>query len=326
MTTDTPTYEKSTGMDCRVFAEATHEMDESRWQHLRNEGIGGSDSGAILGQNPWKTPREVWQEKVDNVVTDLDSEVVYWGNRLEDIVAKEFEERNDGFKVRRRHAILQHPQLDFMLANIDRNLIGPDGEWGLLEIKTTNRNMMDKWENGIPPWVRSQVMHYLAVTGLSYAYIAVLFGGQYYRQYYVERDEELIESIINIEKRFWDRVENENPPPIDGSKAAEKWLKENFPESSGEEIQLSKEALNWIEQYNEAHEEQKDAKERKKLAKNKLREMLGDAEVGHVEDKTVKWSDYSRTYFNKSALEEEHPDIYERFTEERSYRRFSIKG
>ncbi|QTD41950.1 YqaJ viral recombinase family protein [Sporosarcina sp. Te-1] len=51
----------------------------------------------------------------------------YWGNRLE--VAEEFAKRT-GKKVRRNNHLLVHPEHDFMLANLDRVVVG---ERALLE-------------------------------------------------------------------------------------------------------------------------------------------------------------------------------------------------
>jgi len=75
-------------------------LTRDQWLSLRKIGIGGSDAGAILGVNKWKTPFQVYMDKVEQLDEDDStiSEAAYWGNELEDLVAKEFEKRT-GKKV-----------------------------------------------------------------------------------------------------------------------------------------------------------------------------------------------------------------------------------
>ena len=53
---------------------------------------------------------------------------------MEEVVAKEFYKRTD-LKVQRRNAILQHPEYPWMLANVDRLIVGDRVG---LECKTTS--------------------------------------------------------------------------------------------------------------------------------------------------------------------------------------------
>lgn len=69
-------------------------MTHNEWLEDRRKGIGGSDVGTILGLNKWKSPYQLWLEKTGQVELDeSNSEPAYWGNVLEEIVAKEFTER-----------------------------------------------------------------------------------------------------------------------------------------------------------------------------------------------------------------------------------------
>ncbi len=71
----------------------------------------------------------------------------------------------------------------------------------------------------------------MAVTGYRGAYIAVLIGGNTFRWRFVERDEELIAMLIKLESDFWQHVQNNTPPPLDGSEASTKFLADKFAES-----------------------------------------------------------------------------------------------
>ena len=89
------------------------------WLKQRQSGIGGSDIAAICGLNPFKTPLQVWQSKINPVVDEEISEPAYWGTTLENVVAQEYAKRT-GRKVQRINQVLHHPHLPYCLANIDR--------------------------------------------------------------------------------------------------------------------------------------------------------------------------------------------------------------
>ena len=75
--------------------------DKLKWLKERQKGIGGSDVGAILGINKWKSPFEVYIDKTEEITEIKEAgEAAYWGSILEDQVAKEFALRT-GKKVRK---------------------------------------------------------------------------------------------------------------------------------------------------------------------------------------------------------------------------------
>ncbi len=54
----------------------------------------------------------------------------------------------------------------------------------------------------------------MAVTGYQGAYIAVLIGGNTFKWKFVERDEELISMLVELESDFWNHVQDCIPPPL----------------------------------------------------------------------------------------------------------------
>lgn len=302
----------------------TLDMPRDQWLELRRLGIGGSDASAILGLNPWKTPMDIWLEKTGEFLDDEEpeNEKMYWGNVLEDIVAREFMVRT-GLKVRRRNAILKHPKHPFMLANVDRLIVGQKAG---LECKNIGHYSAEHWEVGVPEYYQTQVQHYMAVTGLSVWYVAVLIGGQEFRHYKITRDNSFIRELIAVESEFWNMVETRTPPPIDGTKASTDLIKKLYPKAEkGKEIELPFEAFELIQQYEQACEEEKRVQLLKDEAANKLKNMLGTAEKGNIHGRTVFWQNISSKRLNTKALQKECPDIYEKYDEASVYRRFSIK-
>ncbi|MES7190622.1 hypothetical protein U6W49_12220, partial [Cutibacterium acnes] len=168
--------------------------------------------------------------------------------------------------------------------------------------------------------------HYLAVTGLPYAYIAVLIGGNKFKYKPVERDEEIIQYLIKIESDFWQLVENKTPPAMDGTGASTELLNVLYPKSEpSSAIDLPEDALALINQYEQYAEDEKLAKERKDQAANLLKAMLGNFETGFIDDRKVSWKSVSSTRVDSKLLKEKYPEIYAQVTKTSESRRFTIK-
>lgn len=215
---------------------STRDLSREEWLRIRNRGLGSSDAAAAIGLSPYKSPLELWLEKTGRKAPeDLSrSEPVYWGTALEPILAKVYAERT-GNKVRRVNAVLQHPEHAFMLANLDR-AVGGDG---VLEIKTAGHHSAPFWEEGIPEAYQCQVLHQLAVTGKTWADVAVLIGGQDFRIYRIEREDDKVEALIEREAAFWHQVESDTAPPTDGSESSAKALGWLYPRDSGTTVDFT---------------------------------------------------------------------------------------
>lgn len=223
----------------------TKQLPREDWLAVRKQGIGSSDAAAAVGLNPYKSQLELWLEKTgrDTSLPKLDpneeESPAYWGNILEPIVATHYTKRS-GHRVRRVNAVLQHPdpKLPWMLANIDREVIGAD-DVQILECKTAGINGARLWKDGVPEYVQLQVMHQLAVTGKQAADVAVLLGGQHLEIHRIERDESMIARLIDLERLFWDYVVSDTPPPADGTDSAEAALRCLYPEDNGQTLDFS---------------------------------------------------------------------------------------
>ena len=308
----------------KVLAK-TKNMTELEWLRSRQQGIGGSDAGAILGVNRWRTPFQVYMDKTQEINEPSEqSEAAYWGTELEDLVAREFSKRA-GKKVRRRNAILQSIEYPFMTANLDREIVG---EKSLLECKTVNAFGAKEWDSEeVPASYLVQVMHYLAVTGYEKAFIAVLIGGQKFLYKEVDRDEELIEMIVNAEKDFWENsIVKKVPPPLDGSAAAEKYVKEKYKDSNPEiRVNLKSEYKNKIKNYFELKNTIKELEVQAKEIENNVKLELGEAEIGYTPDYEIDWKSITSNKFDSKKFKNDHPELFKQYLNMSSYRKFSIK-
>jgi len=303
----------------------TKEMAHEQWLAARKAGIGGSDASAIAGLNKWKSPISVYMDKVgESPEEDIQSEAAHFGNVLEEVVAQEFSSRT-GLKVRKRNAILQHPDYPWMLANVDRLIIG---EKVGLECKTASEYLKKEWEGEeIPTSYLIQCQHYMAVTGYEAWWIAVLIGGNKFIYKKIERDEEVIQYLIDIEKDFWqNHVEKLAPPMFDGSDASTNLLKQMYPEGyDGSEVDLPSEAQDHILSIQNISEQIKELETQKKERENKIKAMIGDQEKGIIGDYQATWKTVYSQRFDTKGFKSKHPELYEEFAKESVSRRFSVK-
>ena len=92
----------------------TQDLTHDQWLQVRQGGIGSSDAAAAVGLHPYKSPLQLWMEKtgrdshLPKVDPNDDHSPMYWGTLLEPIVAAHYTRRT-GYRVRRLHAVLQHP-------------------------------------------------------------------------------------------------------------------------------------------------------------------------------------------------------------------------
>ncbi len=207
---------------------STKNLPREQWLEYRKNGIGGSDAGAVCGVNPYKSPFTVYMEKTADTVQETeDNERMRQGRDLEDYCARRFSEAT-GLKVRRTNYLYRHSRHPFMLADLDRVIVGENAG---LECKTASAWSADKWKSidTIPESYLLQCQHYMAVMGFDYMYIACLILGSDFIYYKILRDETLIHSLITIEKDFWEKnVCARAIPDPDGSKAYDEALASYF--------------------------------------------------------------------------------------------------
>ena len=269
---------------------------------------------------------ELWLDKTGQLPPQEAGEAAYWGTQLEPFVRAEFTKRT-GIEVNLANYILQSEEHPFMLANLDGNCEVLDVGTCGFEAKTASAYKAGEWEDTIPDEYMIQVQHYMAVTGYAGFYIAVLIGGNTFKWKFVERDEELISMLIELETAFWNHVQDSTPPPLDGSDASAKFLAERFHDSIPKShITLPDTAADLLAQYDEACEELEVVTERKQKAENLLKEMLGDNEVGTSGGRIVTWKSVSQERLDSKTLKAEHPTLCKKYTNKTSYRRFTIKA
>jgi putative phage-type endonuclease len=273
----------------------TNDLSREDWLSVRRNGIGSSDAAAAVGLNPYKSQLALWMEKTgrDDLFAPIDvndeSTPVYWGTLLEPIVAASYVKRT-GNRVRKVNAVLQHPDHSWMLANLDREVVGVP-EVQILECKTAGVQGARLWKDGVPEYVVLQVQHQLAVTGKRAADVAVLIGGQELQIHRIKRDDLLIERLIQLEEVFWGYVQSDVAPPVDGSDSADQALRRLYPNDVGSTVDFSQD-LEMSAAFSDlvAVRQTLDTQTKlEALLKQRIQQQMGDASKAVFETGDVTW-------------------------------------
>ncbi len=272
----------------------THTLTAEEWLMWWRSGISGHEAAAVCGVDKWKTALEVYLDKMNSSPEGKTTEAMHLGKQMKTMIAREFMSRT-GKRVVRCNAIYQHREHPFMIATIDRWLVGTNE--GLL-CKSVGEYRKDEWKDGVvPEAIHLQCQHLMAVSGASNWWVAVLIGGNKLRTVRVDRDEAAIEKLIRSEMFFWrEHVEKRIPPQPDGSDASSRLLREMYPAAvtTPKAIELPVEAMQWIEQYKTEAAVEKGAAHRRQEAENQLKNILGSSELGYVDNYRVEWKTIRR--------------------------------
>lgn len=302
----------------------TAKMSREGWLQLRKQGIGGSDAGAVCGLNPYSSKMKVFVDKTSDSTEVIDNEAIRIGNDLEQYVAERFMGAT-GLKVRRSNFMYRSKEHPFMIADVDRLVIGEDAG---LECKTASAYSADKWADGkIPLHYMMQCYHYMAVTGKRTWYIACVILGRGFTYSRLTWDDTLIQQLIEIEKEFWEgHVVPGIMPAPDGSDDCDNILNRYFGDTkkSGvvelvgfdEKLERRAEILAEIERL---QNEQKRIDQEIKL-------YMKENELAANDRYRVSWSSVATTRLDTKQLREEKPEIYADYAKTTSSRRFTVKA
>lgn len=178
--------------------------------------IGASEIAAVCGVHPYATPFTVWCEKRGLTEPKDQTEPMYWGNRLESEVAKEFTRRTKIKLVKGKTC--RHEKFPYFAATPDFELVGMNG---LLECKIaghfSGKNFGENGSDEVPQQYVMQCMWQIYICQKEFCYLAVLIENREYRIFRITRDDELIDSMKRIAYKFWnENVLTGDPPPFTG--------------------------------------------------------------------------------------------------------------
>lgn len=330
------------------------ELNRDAWLAQRRTGIGGSDVAAILGLSKYKSPLDVYNDKTGQTPDGEQSQAAYWGTKLEDIVAKEFQERT-GLKVQRVNKQLSREE--WMHANIDRAVVNhaisgtvriqgeaKQAETGrllttdaILECKTASSYIADQWgpsqeeeivsgkvvsDHKIPIYYETQVQWYLGVTGASVCFVAALLGGQDFRIYLVQRDNEVITALQDQCRAFWfENVMKRIPPEPHTAEEVQKL----FAKDDGEMVEATNDVAADIGELRNLTEQVKALEAEQKVVKDRICAALGERTGFLIAgEKACTFKAQKSTRFDTTRFKKEQPETYASYVKSSEIRVFRL--
>jgi putative phage-type endonuclease len=286
----------------------------------RLTGIGSSDAAPSLGLSPYKTPLELYAEKIGEGRAVLDTPEMAWGRRLERTILDHYQ-METGRGTELAPPLMRHPN-GFMIAHLDAR-----GEDRVIEAKTArnDRGWGEPGTDQIPQAYLLQVTHQMIVSGLSLADIAVLIGGSDFRIYPIRLDPELAELVIAGEREFWRRVQERDPPePTTLAEAQLRWR-----QSKEQSVELPSNVADAYRRLVEVRAQVKTLEEEGDKYEMTVKQWMGEAAIATVdgiEAATWRTSKPSQVFDSKRFKEECGPLYAEYTIEKAGTRRFLLKG
>ncbi|HGX9451850.1 TPA: YqaJ viral recombinase family protein, partial [Escherichia coli] len=290
----------------------------------RTKYIGGSDVAGILGISPWRTPLEVYLDKVQprvKPVAPSKQKVFTRGQRMEPYVIDLLSEET-GMEIVHRGNRYIHRDYDFIAAEIDAEAASGEN----IEIKTVSPFKAKEWgeiqTDAIPVHYTAQAMHGLMVTNKQVCVFGVLIGGDDFRIYRVERDEETIQAILEKEIAFWDRVKNLNPP--EATSVSDVSLM--FEKDAGTSIEADGKALALFNDLRDMKSRRKSLEEEIAISEEKLKMYMQEHSVLTLDGKPLcTWKSQISSRFDQKLFQSVHPELFEKFKTTTTQRVFRMK-
>lgn len=298
------------------------------WIQFRTRGLGASEIGTLMGVNSWKSPAELYYQKIGLIPQKVEQNIpMFMGTILEKTVAEIFEywDGDDASmlknyetqtKVRNLYepiGYVVNPKYPHLFFSPDRlqikskNLRIRDGRINLenveavIEIKTISGWSSKQWEGGIPPSYYLQLQTYLMGLGIDTGYLVALEDGRNLKVHKFDRDQEMIDMIGRVTADFWSCVEagrlalelgedyEQYAPPPDGTEAYSEFLNKKFANPEEASIVSNDEIDEYIRHYKQKNEEIARLDEEKREASNYIKNYMGNNTTIQSEEGKVTW-------------------------------------
>lgn len=188
-----------------------------RWLKERHNlrGIGGSDIAAVLGLNPYQTPRELYEIKIaENPPEEVSSPIFDWGTDLEDFLQSRYK------KLHPDHTVVRDNKIRFGVSsrwfvNLDRIVRLPDGSHTILELKTTTSNAMKYWDSEMPLMYVAQVQWAMYITRMRRAVLGIaVLDKRQFLEFPIEYDAKFVQYMSDRALEFLEMMDKRTPPPM----------------------------------------------------------------------------------------------------------------
>lgn len=297
------------------------------WYEARRQGVTASEIPVILGLSPWSSPYNLYWEKTGHIDPQADTETLAWGRDLEAAILNRFARQHPELAVT-TGALHQHGDDPRWMATPDglahprRRLatnpavrkIGSlrSRPAAVVQVKTASdpHEWGDEGTDQIPAHYLAQVRWEMHVMNVRQAFLPVLFNGRTSREYVVAQDDQDVALMVDAAQQFLDRIARNDPPDIDAHPATTRTLQKIHPQRGEGEIEVPG---TWVRQWQLADRLEQAAAQRKALAENRLRALIGDHHAATVDGQPVA----NKVVYNQRRVDSQAlrlAGIYDRYT------------
>lgn len=292
--------------------------------YVRERSLGGSDMGVLLGLNPFKTPRMVWDDIMGRRPREPDGPDQARGHALEPIIRDLYVAHSgERVEVVGRVYDAEFPQM--MHATVDGKIVeGPrvlERGPGILEIKCHRQYRFQRLKDeGIEPAYYAQMQHYMAVLDVQWGQMAAFNAEEWALwTFVVERNDTFIEAMRTVAVQWWMRhVQGGEPPEMDGALAVRDGraaAMANVPARVGADIPVVRDGAVWQDAVRDvvaAKEHVFLHKRAETLAVDRLKALMATDGLDAVSVPgvgKVRWRESVRRTVDVEALKAAHPEL-----------------
>lgn len=299
------------------------------WLTLRENGIGSSEVGTILGLNPFETPYQLWRRKKGIDPAKPQNFAMRAGHYLEDAVSRFYQDETDKEIIKSSAGdwIIRSDAHHYMQVSPDRTFWIPgrpkNGQnKGILECKTTQ---MQVDPDSVPQHWFAQLQYQLGVAELEQGALAWLTMGREFGYRDFVFDPEFFDYIAEEVTRFWvDNIQGGQEPLLIN---VDDVLLRNPRHVVGKTVTADAELIENCATLKEIKEELSSLDTRKKELEAAIKMAMGDAEalVSPSDGRTsmpqtlATWkATKGSKKFDEKRFAADMPDTYAKYLYERS--------
>lgn len=300
----------------------TAAMSREAWLAERRKALGGSDMGAVLGLNAYRSAVAVWADKLGLIEEAEDNEAMRIGRDLEPYVAERFSEAS-GLRVARYNYLLRD-NANHLSANIDRRIVGTSAG---LECKTASALSEGKYRGGFyPESYYAQCVTYLAVTGWTRWYLCAIVLGRGCYIYLMTTDPndtcpewaesmvyvspEELQAVRDAARGWWETyIIGHQMPPTDGSPSTTATLGELYNEANDPDKADLSGRIPDVAAYLQLKAQAKELDAQADTIKQSLMVDMGNKSKAICPGYSISWAQQTRTTLDRKALAKDHPEL-----------------
>ena len=241
---------------------------------IRQRGIFATDAAPALGLSKYRTPVQVWMEKIGEPMPFEESEAMKMGHIMQPVIARLYEDRQDVRLRDMQGVTLWSQEHAFMGSHFD--YVTGDNKV-LVECKNFHparqKEFGEDGSDDVPMDCLVQCVHEAIVFGVTRVDLAVLFGGQTFRVFPLTIQPDTAELVIERESAFWKQVvEKVAPPPINPDET-----RRLFPKDNGLTVIASSDVLDAARQLSQLKEQMKQAEQLQAKLETVIQNGIGSA-------------------------------------------------